>query len=94
MQTKNVILEIEVNGALNAKRSYPEAILIMILPPNFEELKARLPGRGTESPEKIEKRLGRISYELSLKDKYDFAVVNDDLQRAVAEIENLIKSKQ
>ncbi|MCI8988305.1 MAG: guanylate kinase [Clostridia bacterium] len=94
LQTKNVILEIEVNGALNAKRSYPEAILIMILPPNFEELKARLTGRGTESPEKIEKRLGRISYELSLKDKYDFAVVNDDLQRAVAEIENLIKSKQ
>ena len=54
LQTKNVILEIEVNGALNAKRSYPEAILIMILPPNFEELKARLTGRGTESPEKIE----------------------------------------
>ena len=50
LQTKNVILEIEVNGALNAKRSYPEAILIMILPPNFEELKARLTGRGTESP--------------------------------------------
>lgn len=93
LQTKNVILEIEVNGALKAKKSYPEAILIMILPPSFEELKARLTGRGTESPEKIEKRLARIEYELSQKDKYDFAVVNDDLERAVQEIEDLIKNK-
>lgn len=93
LQTKNVILEIEVNGALKAKKSYPEAILIMILPPSFEELKSRLIGRGTESPEKIEKRLARIEYELSLKDKYDFTIVNDDLDRAVREIEDLIKNK-
>ena len=52
LQTKNVILEIEVNGALNAKRSYPEAILIMILPPNFEELKARLTGRARKVPKR------------------------------------------
>lgn len=93
LQTKNVILEIEVNGALKAKKSYPEAILIMILPPSLEVLKTRLVGRGTESPEKIEKRLARIEYELSQKDKYDFAVVNDDLERAVQEIEDLIKNK-
>lgn len=93
LQTKNVILEIEVNGALKVKKSYPEAMLIMILPPSFEELKARLIGRGTESPEKIEKRLARIEYELSLKDRYDFTVVNDDLDRAVNEIEDLIKNK-
>lgn len=93
LQTKNVILEIEVNGALKAKKSYPDAILIMILPPSLDELKARLIGRGTESAEKIEKRLARLEYELSQQDKYDFTVVNDDLERAVNEIEYLIKSK-
>ena len=92
LQTKNVILEIEVNGALKAKASYPEAILIMVLSPSFDELKARLIGRGTEDPEKIEKRLARIEYELSQKDKYDYTVINDDLQKAVAEIEDIIKN--
>ena len=92
LQTKNVILEIEVNGAFKAKKSYPEAILIMILPPSMEELKSRLVGRGTESPEKIEERLARIEYELSQKDKYDYTVINDDLARAVEEIENIIKN--
>ena len=92
LQTKNVILEIEVNGAFMAKKSYPEAILIMIVPPTMDELKSRLIGRGTEDKDKIEKRLARIEYELSKKDKYDYTVVNDDLERAVAEIENIIKN--
>ena len=92
LQTKNVILEIEVNGAFQAKKSYPEAILIMIVPPSMEELKARLVGRGTESEEKIAGRLARLEYELSKGDKYDYTVVNDDLQRAVGEIEDIIKN--
>ena len=92
LQTKNVILEIEVNGAFKAKESYPEAILIMIVPPSMDELKARLTGRGTEDREKIEGRLARLEYELSKTDKYDYTVVNDDLQRAVEEIEQIIKN--
>ena len=92
LQTKNVILEIEVNGALKAKKSYPEAILIMIVPPSMTELKSRLIGRGTENEEKIEKRMSRIEYELSKTDKYDYTVINDDLQRAVGEIEDIIKN--
>ena len=92
LQTKNVILEIEVNGALEAKKSYPEAILIMIVPPSMGELKSRLIGRGTENEEKIEKRMSRIEYELSKSDKYDYTVVNDDLERAVGEIEDIIKN--
>ncbi|MDE7440107.1 MAG: guanylate kinase [Clostridia bacterium] len=92
LQTKNVILEIEVNGALNAKKSYPQALLLMILPPSLEELKARLNHRGTESPKKIKKRMERIEYELSQRDKYDYTVINDDLQRAVDEIEEIIKN--
>ena len=92
LQTKNVILEIEVNGAFKVKKSYPEAILIMIQPPSFDELKSRLTGRGTESPEKIEERLARLEYELSQGDKYDYNVINDDLERAVKEIEDIIKN--
>ena len=92
LQTKNVILEIEVNGAFKVKESYPEAILIMIVPPSMDELKARLIGRGTEDKAKIEGRLARLGYELSKTDKYDYTVVNDDLQRAVEEIEQIIKN--
>ena len=68
LQTKNVILEIEVNGALKAKKSYPEAILIMIVPPSMDVLKSRLVGRGTEDEQKIAGRLARIEYELSKGD--------------------------
>ena len=92
LQTKNVILEIEVNGAFKAKKSYPEAVLIMIVPPSVDELKARLVGRGTETAEDIEERLARLDYELSQKDKYDYTVVNDDLERAIGEIEQIIKN--
>lgn len=93
LQTKNVILEIEVNGAFKVKKAYPEAILIMIAPPSIEELKSRLVGRGTESAEDIEGRLARLEYELSQSDKYDYTVINDDLQRSVAEIEQIIKNQ-
>ena len=92
LQTKNVILEIEVNGAFKAKKSYPEAILIMIVPPSMDVLKARLKGRGTEDEEKIAGRLARLEYELSQTDKYDYTVINDDLERAVGEIEEIIKN--
>ena len=93
LQTKNVILEIEVNGAFRVKKSYPDAILIMIAPPSTDELKARLVGRGTESAEDIAERLARLEYELSQSDKYDYTVINDNLSGAVEEIENIIKNK-
>ena len=92
LQTKNVILEIEVNGAFRVKKSYPQAILIMIVPPSVDELKSRLVGRGTESAEDIEERLARLDYELSQSDKYDYSVINDDLERAIGEIEQIIKN--
>ena len=93
LQSKNVILESEVNGAFKVKKSYPEAILIMIAPPGMEELKSRLVGRGTESAEDIEERLARLDYELAQSDKYDYTVVNDDLERAIGEIEKIIKNQ-
>ena len=94
LKTHDVILEIEVDGALQIKKVYPDALLIMILPPSEEELRARLVGRGTETAEKIEKRIQRYKYELTKQQYYDFTVINDNLDTAVAEIENIIKSKK
>ena len=90
LKEKHVILEIDVVGALNAKKAFPESILVMIAPPSVEELKRRLTGRGTETDKEIENRLERLSYELSQKDKYDYVVVNEDLERAIAEVSNII----
>ncbi len=94
LKTHDVILEIEVDGALQVKKSYPEALLIMIVPPDADELRARLKKRGTESAEKIEERISRMNYELSKKDMYDYTVVNDDLERAVAEAEKIISMRK
>lgn len=90
MKEKNIILEIDVVGALNAKRAIPESVLVMIVPPSVEELKRRLIGRGTETEEQIAGRLSRLEYELSQKDKYDYVIVNDVLDNAVAELERII----
>lgn len=75
---KNLILEIEVEGALNVKRLYPEAILIMLLPPSFAVQEARLRGRGTETEDKIQKRLSRTREELPEIAHYDYVVYNYD----------------
>ena len=91
LKTHDVILEIEPNGALQVKESHPEAILIMIVPPDEQALRSRLIGRGTESMEEIERRIARMEYELSKKDLYDYAIVNDDLDECVEKLENLIK---
>ncbi|MBR4579666.1 MAG: guanylate kinase [Lachnospiraceae bacterium] len=76
---KDVILEIEVQGALQVKEKYPNAILMFITPPSIADLKNRLIGRGTETLESINKRLLRAKEESILMHKYDFIVVNDDL---------------
>ena len=90
LKSKSVILEIDVVGALNAKKTYPDCVLVMIVPPSVEELKKRLLGRGTEGKDEIENRLARLEYELSQKDKYDYIIVNDDLETAIAEVCKII----
>ena len=92
LNSKDVILEIDVNGGLNVKKNYQNALLIMIVPPSKEELKNRLIKRKTESLEKIELRMQRIEYELGKQNLYDYTVVNEDLDKAVEEIENIINS--
>lgn len=91
LKTHDVILEIDVDGALAVKKAHPEALLIMILPPSEKELVKRLKERGTESTESLKQRIERMKYELSKQSLYDCSVVNDDLNAAVAETENIIK---
>ncbi len=81
---RNVILDIDVQGGLQVKRAMPEAVLIFILPPSLAELRRRLEGRGTETAEKIEKRLGQALNEIRLIGEYDYYIVNDDIDEAVA----------
>ena len=77
-QGKDIILEIEVNGAMNVKKMFPSAVAIMLTPPDAETLKARLIGRGTESEQEILNRLETAKNELALLPKYDYLVVNED----------------
>ena len=94
LENSDVILEIEVDGALQVKKSYPDAVLIMLLPPSVEELRSRLVKRGAESAEKIEERIKRMEYEVSKKEEYDYIVINDDLKSTVGEIEKIIERER
>lgn len=88
----DVILEIEIQGALNIKKMYPEAILLFVVPPSGEELKKRLVGRGTETPDVIEKRLMRAYEESDGIGEYDYLIVNDDLDICVAKLHSIIQA--
>lgn len=87
---KNMILEIDTKGALNVKKIMPEANLIFILPPSFEELEARLRGRHTESEEAIQKRLESTKLEMENSKHFDFQVINDNLENAVKKLEEIM----
>ena len=93
LKTKSVILEIDVVGSLNVKKEFPELVLVMIAPPSVEELKRRLIGRGSEDEESLKTRLARLDYELAQRDKYDYYIVNDDLDTAIAEVEAILDGK-
>lgn len=89
---KDVILEIEIQGALKVKDKFPETLLLFITPPDAHTLKQRLIGRGTETLEVIENRLARAAEESMGIEKYDFIVVNDDLEECVDEVHQVIQS--
>ena len=94
LQEKSVVLEIDVIGGLNAKKAFPDCVLIMIAPPSIEKLKQRLVSRNTESAEEIENRMSRLEFELSKKDEYDYVVVNDDLTVALEELEKIFENEK
>ena len=93
---KNLILEIEVEGAHNVKSKYPEAILIMLLPPSFAVQEQRLRGRGTESEDKILARLSRTREEIDTVDDYDYVVYNHDGKdiEAAEEILSILRAER
>ena len=89
---RSVILEIDVQGALNVREVYPDAVLVFIEPPSVEELERRLRARGTEDEASLELRLANAARELALAGSYDVRVVNDDRERAAAELADVIRS--
>ena len=91
---KNVILEIEVQGALQVKERYKEAILIFLTPPNITELRNRLEKRATETLEKINMRMKRAKEEIKLIDKYDYIVINNIVEEAVCSINNIVNTEK
>lgn len=89
---RDVILEIEIQGALKVKKKFPTALLLFVMPPNAGELKKRLMGRGTESIEVIEKRLKRASEEAEGIEEYEYIVINDRLEECVSRMHALIQA--
>lgn len=87
-----VVLEIELQGARQIRQSMPEALQIFIAPPTPETLRERLIGRGTDSPEAIERRLQVAEEELAAQDEFDNVIVNDEIERAVTELELAIEN--
>lgn len=90
-QGKSLILEIDIQGALNVKKVWPDVVLIFIEPPSLEELERRLRGRGTEDEQSIELRLKNAKHEMTLADDYDVCIVNDTVDRAVRELSDTIE---
>ena len=91
-QGQSLVLEIDVQGGLNVRNVFPDVVLVFIAPPSTEELVKRLKGRGTEDDETIAVRLHTAVHEMELMDAYDATIVNDDLDRALAELDALFES--
>ncbi len=92
-QNKDVLLEIELQGALQVRGKFPNAVLIFVTPPTAAELKRRLTGRGTETAEVIEARMARAVEESAYMDQYDYLLVNDDLEACVDALHALIEGQ-
>ncbi len=90
---KDVILEIEIQGALKIKKRFPEALLLFVTPPSAKELRRRLVGRGTETIEVINARLRRAAEEAAGMEAYDYLLINDDIDRCVEEMHQLIQQQ-
>ena len=89
----DVVLEIDIQGALNVKEAYPEGIFIFILPPSMAELRKRITGRGSETEESLKLRLSETLKEVSYIDKYDYCVVNGELEEAVNRVKSIVTAE-
>ena len=91
---RNLLLEIEVEGAMNIKRQYPEAVLIMLLPPSFSEQERRLRSRGTETDEVIAGRLKQTYEEMKYFDRYDYVVINNTVDKCADDIQDIVHAEK
>ena len=88
---KDVILEIEIQGALKVKKRFPDTLLLFVTPPSARELKSRLVGRGTETSDVINARLRRAAEEAAGMEAYDYLLINDEIETCVEEMHQLIQ---
>ena len=91
---EDILLEIDVQGALNVKRKCPDGVYIFLLPPSLEELKNRIEGRGTENPESLARRLKNAVAEIKIGLEYDYAVVNDTIDNAAEQIKAILTAER
>ena len=91
---KNVILEIELQGAFQVREKIPGAVLIFIMPPSMEELERRLRGRGSETEEQIQKRLARAQEEMEFIDQYDYVIVNEEVEKSVDMLYDIVRCEK
>lgn len=91
---RDVLLEIEVQGARQIREKRPDAVMIFVTPPSFEALYQRLSGRGTESPDIVKKRLDKARYEMSLAGQYDYVVINGTVGRAARDVQAILRAEK
>lgn len=90
----DVLLEIEVEGAMNVKKKFPDSVLVFVLPPSFTELAGRLRGRATETPEVVEKRLKRARQEFECIKQYDYVILNDTIENAAGKLKSILTAEK
>lgn len=91
---KDVLLEIDVQGALQAKNAFPEGVYVFLVPPSMEELENRIRSRGTETEQQITKRLGKAKAEMKLIDRYDYVIVNDEVEKVIDSVEHILAAER
>jgi len=91
---KDVLLEIDVQGALKAKQAFPEGVYVFLVPPSKEELENRIRSRGTETEEQITTRLGKANAEMKLIEKYDYVIVNDEVEKVIGSVECILAAER
>lgn len=91
---KDVLLEIDIQGALSVKKAYPDGVFIFILPPSMEELRQRIEKRGTETEESLKTRFNSAYKEIAYVNEYEYAVVNEEVDNAVSKIEFIIEAEK
>ena len=93
-QGKDVVLEIDPQGALQIKQRFPDAVFVFIVPPSLDELTKRIYKRGTDSEEVIKRRLSAATSELAYASKYDYIIVNDEVEKASKKVSNIIDAER